>query len=238
MSQKYNIINESPAISKSEIELCKNFDLLLKRQSEITINKTKGRRTKGVVLTLLSIGLLYFLYTFFGGGNESNVHVKKEKPIIITENVEEKMEESPVLDYKASEKKGIIVMEKKSTNEAKQSKEKINKEEKVKEVAKYNYVEASPVEGLQRLYKYFEMELSYPKTVLKDSIEGTVLISFVVGKEGEIKNIEVLKSLSASLDNEAIGVIKNMPTWKAAMVNGEPVESKLSIPLTFNIKNK
>ncbi len=238
MSQKYNIENESPAISKSEIDGYKNFDLLLKEQSEIMTSQTKGKWTREILIALVSAGLLYFLFPFSEEVGENINTGKKENMVVLTENVKKKINDVSADNTEKLEKEDVVVMEKKVTKETKQFKEKIKKEESLKEVGNYNYVEASPVKGLQELYKYFGTALSYPTAVLKDSIEGTVLISFTVGKGGKIKNIEVIQSLSEPLDNEAIRVIKSMPTWKAATVNEEPVESKLSIPLTFNIKDK
>ena len=237
MSQKYNIANERPAISKSEIDGYKNFNLLLKEQSEIMTSQTKGKWTRGILIALVSAGLLYFLFPFSEEVKENINPDKKENMVVLIENEKKKINNVPADNTEELEKEGVVAMENIVTKETEQSKEKIKEEESLKEVVNYNYVEASPVKGLQQLYKYFGTALSYPTAVLKDSIEGTVLVGFVVGKDGEIKNIEVLKSLGVSMDNEAIRVIKNMPRWKAATVNQEPVESKLSIPLSFNIKN-
>ncbi len=237
MRQKYNITNENPAISRTEMEGYKNFDLLLKKQSKSIANKTQGRLVKRLVLGVLGAVMLYFLFPLSEGEYANIESDKKENAIVTTENIEKKKQEVPSIADDEKGKEEVIAVEKKPPLETKQFKEKI-KEENSKEVVNYNYAEASPVDGLRRLYKYFDAELSYPKAVLKDSIEGTVLVSFVVGKEGEIKHIEVLQSLSSALDKEAVRVINNMPAWNAAMVNEEPVESKLSIPLTFNIKNK
>jgi len=241
MSQKYNIANERPAISKSEIDGYKNFDLLLKKQSESITNKTNGSWVKGLVLGVVGGVMLYFLFSLTKGENVKKGSDKKENLVVMTEGIKEKQQEVLKVEDK---KKELTLVEKAPLTKTKQYKKTVKEEESSNnqqnssEVANYNYIEASPIDGLQQLYKYFDGELTYPPAVLKDSIEGTVLISFTVGKEGEVKKIEVIQSLSEALDNEAIRVIKNMPSWSAATVNEEPVESKLSIPLSFNIKNK
>jgi TonB family protein len=98
------------------------------------------------------------------------------------------------------------------------------------------YVPASPKEGYEALYKYLNDALTYPKENLKDSVQGITTISFIINPDGKVDRISVEHSLGPAFDREAIRVIEQMPEWNPAMMNGKPVPSKLSLPLTFQIK--
>ena len=100
----------------------------------------------------------------------------------------------------------------------------------------YTYVQAEPVEGMAFLYGYFDNELRYPETALVDSIEGTTVIFFSVDIQGDVSDIEIEQSLGEDFDQEAIRLIKNMPEWRPASVNGKPVKSRVSVPLQFHIE--
>jgi protein TonB len=101
--------------------------------------------------------------------------------------------------------------------------------------SKDTYNEAEPVNGYPALYDYFDRELHYPIVGLKDSIQGTVSVSFIVDREGKPKEITILHSLGVAFDQESIRLINQMPPWKPASMNGKNVRAKITIPLTFTI---
>jgi TonB family protein len=102
--------------------------------------------------------------------------------------------------------------------------------------AKDVYVQAEPREGYAHLYAYFNDNLRYPPQAIKDSIEGIETISFMIDKRGKATNFAITNSLGALFDQEAMRLIRNMPDWNPASLNGEPVASQLSVPLTFQLK--
>jgi protein TonB len=101
-----------------------------------------------------------------------------------------------------------------------------------------SYTEAEPLGGYPELYSYFQKELKYPVEAIQDSIEGIVSVSFVINKDGKPEQINILNSLGAPFDNEAIRVIEGMPGWRPASLNGSPVPARISMPLTFQINRK
>jgi protein TonB len=107
------------------------------------------------------------------------------------------------------------------------------KEEKI---SLSKFTQAEPLDGYSALYEYFNRELKYPVEVAKDSIEGTVTVSFAINEQGKLKDIRIVNSLGEAFDKESIRIIENMPAWKAATVNGKATETRMSIPLTFRIK--
>jgi protein TonB len=78
-------------------------------------------------------------------------------------------------------------------------------------------------------------ELKYPEVALRDSIQGTESVSFIINKEGKPETITILHSLGSPFDEESRRLIINMPPWKPARLNSQPVRAKITIPLTFSI---
>ena len=66
-----------------------------------------------------------------------------------------------------------------------------------------------------------------------DGIKGTVVVSFVVEKTGEISNVQVARSAEPSLDREAVRLVKYMPLWSPAIKSGSKVRSRTSISVVF-----
>ncbi|HEY0653411.1 MAG TPA: energy transducer TonB, partial [Chryseosolibacter sp.] len=98
------------------------------------------------------------------------------------------------------------------------------------------YVQASPVNGYPHLYAYFSRELKYPEEAKKDSIGGEVIAVFTISADGSPEKIVIEYSLGPAFDREVIRLITNMPPWSPATYNEKPVASKMSLPLTFQIK--
>ena len=84
--------------------------------------------------------------------------------------------------------------------------------------------------GQEALRKYLEENLVYPEKARKDSIEGKVIVSFVVEMDGSLTEIEILKSVNPLLDQEAIRVVRQMPKWEP----GDERE-KMALPITFKL---
>jgi len=83
---------------------------------------------------------------------------------------------------------------------------------------------------------YLQSELKYPKKAIKGGIDGTVIVQFIVSKDGSISDISVNKSVSKELDAEAVRVISVMPNWKPGREDGELVRSYFKQPITFKIE--
>ena len=77
--------------------------------------------------------------------------------------------------------------------------------------------------------------MNYPEQAKKDSIEGRVVLSFVVETDGSITEPKVVQSVHPLLDEEALRVAKLMPKWEPGYQNGTPVRVKYNIPVTFKL---
>ena len=76
----------------------------------------------------------------------------------------------------------------------------------------------------------------YPVSALKQNIQGRVIITFIVEKDGSLTNAKVIKSVNQDLDKEAMRVIKKMPKWMPGKQNGNAVRVKYALPITFRLK--
>lgn len=94
-------------------------------------------------------------------------------------------------------------------------------------------VEAEFPGGISELQNFIKTNLFYPEVAIEDSISGIVLVSFVIGKDGKIKNIEIISKLHPACDREVLRVLNEMPRWKPALENGIPKESKFNFPIYF-----
>jgi TonB family protein len=79
-------------------------------------------------------------------------------------------------------------------------------------------------------------EIEYPRLAIEKSIEGTVVLEFVVETNGFITNLEVKKGVNGGCTEEALRLIK-FSRWKPATLNGKLVRYKMTAPITFNLRN-
>lgn len=89
--------------------------------------------------------------------------------------------------------------------------------------------------GMAALQKYLATNLNYPEKARKDTLQGRITSQFVVGKDGIVKDIRILKSLSPECDAEVIRVIKAMPAWKPATQGGVKVNVWYTLPISFKL---
>ena len=91
-------------------------------------------------------------------------------------------------------------------------------------------------EGYNGLKEYLRLTVKYPASAEENGVQGRVLCSFVVGRDGQLSDIKAQKSVDPSLDKEAIRVISSMPRWKPGTQNGKPVAVRYYVPVTFRLQ--
>ena len=93
--------------------------------------------------------------------------------------------------------------------------------------------------GEEALRQYIASELRYPNQARKDKISGTVFLSFIIGNDGEIREIKVNKtSVNDYQDQfhaEAIRLVESMPTWRPGEIKEGPVKVRYSLPIKFEL---
>ena len=79
---------------------------------------------------------------------------------------------------------------------------------------------------------WLAQNMRYPKEAVKNNIEGKVIVSFVIEKDGSVSNIKALKSPHSSLTEEVVRLVKAMPNWNPGTMSGKPVRVKYTLPLS------
>ncbi len=90
--------------------------------------------------------------------------------------------------------------------------------------------------GLPALFKYLAAEVKYPVIAQENGIQGRVVTSFVVDKEGNIKQVKVERGVDPALDAEALRVVKAMPKWIPGKQKGEVVAVRYILPVQFKLQ--
>ena len=94
--------------------------------------------------------------------------------------------------------------------------------------------------GMSALKKYLADSLVYPKEALELKIEGKCITQFVVTDQGAVSNPILKRGMPdcPECDAEALRLVKSMPKWKPAMLNGKAIESTFNLPISFKIPTK
>ena len=87
--------------------------------------------------------------------------------------------------------------------------------------------------GAQALFGFVAKNIRYPKAAEDAGIQGRVIVTFVVMKDGSIGEVKVAKGVSPELDGEAVRCVKSMPKWKPGMQKGQAVNVKFTMPISF-----
>lgn len=90
--------------------------------------------------------------------------------------------------------------------------------------------------GMGALMQFLSSHIHYPAIAEENGIQGRVICTFVVERDGSITDIRVAKSVDPSLDKEAQRVIKSMPNWIPGKQNGSAVRVKYTLPVTFRLQ--
>lgn len=89
--------------------------------------------------------------------------------------------------------------------------------------------------GNQKLIEYISRNVKYPANAKDMEMEGTVQVSFVVGKDGSISDAEIVKGIYSEINDEAIRVVESMPKWTPGKNKGKKVAVQLILPIRFEL---
>lgn len=104
----------------------------------------------------------------------------------------------------------------------------------------YTFVDQPPEfkGGIDALYSYLSKHINYPDEAIKNCIEGTVYMQFIVEKDGSLNDIIIKKGIGYGCDEEAQRVISNMPKWKPGKAGDKKVRVYLALPIKFEISDE
>ena len=90
--------------------------------------------------------------------------------------------------------------------------------------------------GASALFNYLSVVMQYPEEDEANGIQGRVVVSFIVEKDGSISDIKLVNSVSPGLDAEALRVVRTLPHFIPGKKNGVPVRVRYSVPVTFRLQ--
>ncbi|GAB3170280.1 TonB family protein [Telluribacter humicola] len=89
--------------------------------------------------------------------------------------------------------------------------------------------------GITAMYEYISQNMKYPPAAVRAKVQGIVFLSFVVTTEGEIRDIQILKSMGFGTDVEAKRIVSSMPLWQPGIQSGQPVNVRYNLPINFQL---
>lgn len=89
--------------------------------------------------------------------------------------------------------------------------------------------------GPEAMNRWLSKNIKYPLLAQENNIQGRVVCQFVVNSDGKIVDVVVVRGVEASLDAEAVRVIKSMPTWTPGKQGGKNVRVKYTLPIRFKL---
>ena len=90
--------------------------------------------------------------------------------------------------------------------------------------------------GDVEMMSWLGKNINYPVIAQENGVQGVVVCQFVVGSDGSIRDVNVLRSLDPSCDKEAVRVIKSMPKWIPGRQNGKAVSVRYTLPVRFRLQ--
>ena len=109
---------------------------------------------------------------------------------------------------------------------------------KEEETKVFDVVEVMPSfpGGQAALFEWLSKNIKYPVVAEENGVQGRVIVTFVVERNGSITDVQVVKAVDPSLDKEAVRVVKAMPHWIPGKQNGSAVRVKFTVPVTFRLQ--
>uniref|UniRef100_UPI004028EBAC TonB family protein n=1 Tax=Prevotella sp. TaxID=59823 RepID=UPI004028EBAC len=102
----------------------------------------------------------------------------------------------------------------------------------------FDFVEEMPhfPGGAAALQAFLSSNTKYPVVAQENGVQGRVIVSFVVERDGSITDVRVVRSVDPSLDREASRVVRSMPRWSPGKQNGSAVRVKYTVPVVFRLQ--
>jgi protein TonB len=90
--------------------------------------------------------------------------------------------------------------------------------------------------GEEKMMEYIAKNIKYPPVARENGITGRVYVNFYIDKDGKVQNVKIVRPIGGGCDEEALRVVKSMPTWKPGKQNGRAVNVNYNLPINFTLK--
>lgn len=227
-----------------------------KKSEKADLEKKKGLHLEIGLVTILALVLVAFNLRSTdkkdSGFVQQMVTTEMEEEILQTQQDEDIPEPEPeqpepevtteleVVDDDADIKNELGIVDA-GDNANKQQEEvvitDVGTEEVVEEEEIFVFVEEYPSYpgGEEALYKYLGQNIQYPDVARDNNITGTVVIRFVVEKDGSITKAAIAREIGGGCGKEALRVVNSMPKWKPGKQSGKPVRTEFTLPVQFQL---
>ena len=169
--------------------------------------------------------------------------VKFTAPVIKKDDEVKPEDELKTQDELMSTKTAIGALDVKGNDDANgevlKIKEAVAQPEPKPEVEKvFDVVEQMPSVpgGPSALMEWLSNNVKYPVVAQENGVQGRVVVSFVVERDGSITDVKVVRGVDPSLDREASRVVRAMPRWIPGKQNGSAVRVKYNVPVAFRLQ--
>jgi TonB family protein len=89
--------------------------------------------------------------------------------------------------------------------------------------------------GIEAFGHFLGTNIKYPADMREKGIQGRVIITFVVEKNGALTNLKVVRSVNEGFNKESLRVMDISPKWKPGMQNGKPVRTAYTVPINYTL---
>ena len=138
----------------------------------------------------------------------------------------------------AFDKDDSLLQDKKTTNKKAETTVNAQQKEKTADEQIFVQVEQMPEYpgGEAALRQFLASNVKYPDDAVKSGTQGKVFVKFVVNKDGKVINPKIARSVSPSIDKEALRVVSIMPNWTPGKQSGKNVAVEYTVPIFFKLK--
>jgi len=138
----------------------------------------------------------------------------------------------------AFDKDDSLLQDKKTTNKKAETTVNAQQKEKTADEQIFVQVEQMPEYpgGEAALRQFLASNVKYPDDAVKSGTQGKVFVKFVVNKDGKVVNPKIARSVSPSIDKEALRVVSIMPNWTPGKQRGKNVAVEYTVPILFKLK--
>lgn len=92
--------------------------------------------------------------------------------------------------------------------------------------------------GDEALRHFLASEVKYPESAIKKGIQGKVFVSFIIDRNGDVRDARIAKGINKALDEEALRVVRSMPKWSPGSQRGNNVAVAYTVPINFVLDNE